>query len=368
MQSPKQSFAHLSLVALISLGSSQMASAASYSFTILENLGTGSEALDINNAGVIVGGITSAQFDSTIPVSWHNGLLTQLPTNGKGGYVTGVNNHGMMVGNVVTPDGKFRQAASWNNGVLNSFGNSITDDYSMASSINDAGQIAGFYYDDKISNSFKIENGIDQALPSLFGRGSLSFAYAINSSGTVVGASYDAQSNTHATVWQNGVPTELASQGTNSNASGINDAGEVVGRIDSSAVIWRDGIPTEIYSGYAFDINNKGQIVGGSVTGENGGASLWENGNLITLATLIDPAILGNWFLRYAYAINDNGDIVGQAHDKGDARISYAFLLKLNTENPPPADMSTVPLPASLPLMLSGLGLLGGILKRKSKA
>ena len=129
-------------------------------------------------------------------------------------------------------------------------------------------------------------------------------------------------------------------------------------------MIWRDGIPTEIYSGYANDINNKGQIVGSG----NGGASLWENGNLITLATLIDPAILGNWFLRYAYAINDNGDIVGQAVEKGaDPRTSFAFLLTLNTENPPPPDISAVPVPASLPLMLSGVGILGGLLRRKSK-
>ena len=60
------------------------------------------------------------------------------------------------------------------------------------------------------------------------------------------------------------------------------------------------------FSSKAFDINNRGQVVGHSVAASgNLRAFLWENGKMVDLGTL--PG--GN--ISAAHAINDRGQVVG---------------------------------------------------------
>src|SRR5262249_38411128 len=81
----------------------------------------------------------------------------------------------------------------------------------------------------------------------------------------------------------------------------------------------------------ASGINNKGQIVGGSIA-TNGfftSAVLWENGKIFDLNTLIGP--YNGWFLSAAYDINDEGEIVGFgtfAVNPTGPFLGHAFLLK----------------------------------------
>ncbi len=75
----------------------------------------------------------------------------------------------------------------------------------------------------------------------------------------------------------------------------------------------------------AYDINDKGQVVGALQTGQNSHAFVWANGQMQDLNNLI-PSDSG-WVLSEARAINNKGRIVGFGTINGQTR---AFLLKPN--------------------------------------
>ena len=152
-----------------------------------------------------------------------------------------------------------------------------------------------------------------------------------------------------------------------STAFGINDAGQVVGYSNSTttdrAFLWdavsgmQDlgdllGLPDE---SEAYGINNAGQVVGDSTATGGGRAFLWDalNGTQ-NLNDLIDPGLSA--VLLSAKAINASGQIVCTGIT--DGRWEQAFLL---------TPISEVPALAALPLMLGGIGLLGGLARRTSK-
>jgi probable HAF family extracellular repeat protein len=104
----------------------------------------------------------------------------------------------------------------------------------------------------------------------------------------------------------------------------------------------------------AFDVNNNGRVVG-----QAGGAFLWEDGVMLDLNDLIDPA--SGWTLSYASGINDLGLIVGQGDNP--AGESHAFLLvPLDGGQPNP-----IPLPpAAWPALATMAGVAAWRLRRGS--
>ncbi len=154
--------------------------------------------------------------------------------------------------------------------------------------------------------------------------GTLSIAYGINNSGTIVG-SYTNNNippgngvGTHGFVYQNGVASDLGSLGGGySNAHGINDQGIIVGDAyttdnASHAYSYQNGVMTDLgtfsgnsgaYVSLAAHINNEGTIVGGvnSLNGGASGAFSYQNGVMSDLGTL------GG----FATSINGQGTIVG---------------------------------------------------------
>jgi probable HAF family extracellular repeat protein len=72
---------------------------------------------------------------------------------------------------------------------------------------------------------------------------------------------------------------------------------------------------------------------------------------------LVSGNALAGWTLNYAYDINDKGQIVGYGKN-GTSSSNAAFLLT--------PDAAPVPIPASLPLLGSGLAALG-FMRRKRK-
>jgi probable HAF family extracellular repeat protein len=158
----------------------------------------------------------------------------------------------------------------------------------------------------------------------------------------------------HPFLWNGEKLCDLGSFGGSfSTASGINDAGEVVGYsyfpgdLVKHAFLWKTGVMTDLGTvgtdpcSFTTNINTKGQIVGGSqnaACNDFTHAVLWENGELgVDLNTLIPPRsdlqlIVANW-------INDHGEIVGVGHDptcpNGDRCDAHAYVLIPCDENHP---------------------------------
>jgi probable HAF family extracellular repeat protein len=223
-----------------------------------------------------------------LPVLWHDGITTVLPTlGGNNGVANQVNNRGQVAGVAETTTlpppclGPGGEPVVWDNGVIQDLRVLPGDLAGVALAINDNGEAAGF-----------------SANCSTF----------------------------HALLWRDGAITDLGSLGGTafSLASAINNRGEVAGQSDlpgdttSHAFLWRKGAMTDLgalpgdFSSNALGINSKTQIIGVSsdIYG-NTRAFLWKRGTMIDLNNLIPAG--SPWFLFEVDSINSRGEIVGGA-------------------------------------------------------
>src|SRR5437773_2647028 len=93
--------------------------------------------------------------------------------------------------------------------------------------------------------------------------------------------------------------------GATSVAAAVNDRGQVVGYSMTAAntwhgFLWQDGRMTDLGVTSARDINNRGQIVGGTVVGTEFHAYRWQGG------VVTDLGVSGE-----AMAVNAGGTVVG---------------------------------------------------------
>jgi probable HAF family extracellular repeat protein len=188
-----------------------------------------------------------------------------------------------------------------------------------------------------------------------------SAATALNVAGDVVGISGEcnnavgALSAKHAIIWHDGKPRELPTFGGSgwNTPTDINERGDVVGfanmppdiaadgslEFNPVAFIWtqekgtQEILPLEgDTNSIAYAINNRGQVVGQSFGGPEGArAFVWENGK----ATDLNEMVSGDagMYLIYAEAINDRGDISGQAC----TFVDNACVLPASPASPTPA-------------------------------
>lgn len=128
-----------------------------------------------------------------------------------------------------------------------------------------------------------------------------------NSSGTAVGLSIDTSGDIHPLTFSGGTVTQLPGSG---EASGINDAGTVIGTTLSgsagSVTEWLNGQSVNLnIPGYGTSINGSGQVAGSYLTsGGQSHAFTWTAGTLRDLGTLG-----GTW--SSASAINGSGQAAG---------------------------------------------------------
>ncbi len=286
-------------------------------------------------------------------------------------------------------------AALWHQGSVQDLG-SLGPDESEPTGVNSQGQVIGIYSSAKGDwRGFLSTHGKMQDIGTLGGQGCT--PRAINASGQIVGSADIARKTfnengpgnviTRAFSWQSGQITDLTAQAGDiggeeaSNAESVNDAGVIVGNVDTNGTLWDHGhvehpnmdyinavnaaghyagngpegmvfaangksTKIDIAEGYsdglsvewASDVkalNTADQVVGkmfwtpGRAQAEGGEAwrksvgFVWQDGKAFDLNSLI-PANSG-WELEDAQSINDAGWIVGAGKYYGKEHV---FLLK----------------------------------------
>ncbi len=338
---------------------------ARYSITDLGVLGTykngvsGSRAYGINNNSQVVGD-SSTNSDEDRAFLWDSttgmqdlGILGAASSY-RYSVAYGINDNSQVVGISVSSDNSpiLSFAFLWEPtmgmqdlGVLGVPNNR----YSEAYAINNKGQIVGnlrtsnnsYYYFlwDKVTGMQNLSDFGD--LGSLNDHSSL-----LNNKGQIVGSLTKSNDNLRAFLWDSTTGMqELGVLGTRTDGlsasvgNGINDNSQVVGASTTNnsdeghACLWDSTTETQdlgvlgTFDGEtfseAYDINNKGQVVGISTSSKGKYRPfLWENGLMSDLNNLIDPD--SGWVLYEANAINDLGQIVGSGAFNGQGR---AFLL-----------------------------------------
>jgi len=164
--------------------------------------------------------------------------------------------------------------------------------------------------------------GVPTRLPGLPGGIDRGSAYDINDAGQIVGYSLDTNLRRHAVLWKRTTLARDLSEelgGTNSAATGINNAGDIVGDADGIVFVRRNGLVETLGPGTALDINDTGLIAGyapGQVP------VLWRNGVREYLPGLDGPVAYGHTIT----SLNNAGDLVGFTFPKTGPLYNTAVL------------------------------------------
>jgi probable HAF family extracellular repeat protein len=384
-----------------------LAQTPSYTLTDLGALGPNGQPFVITNNG-LVGGTATVGSGVLHSVLWYKGLRGDIGAPGLGGQNSvafGANEMGKAVGGAQTstsdPNGEdfcgFKALGLPSTGTtclpflwqyavtipLPTLGGSN----GTAKQVNKRGAVAGFAENTTLDPTcpapqklqFKPviwENGEVQELPTSTGD-SEGLALAINDNGQVVGSSGACAAFNmdflislqplHALLWETGTVTDLGSlggtgQGFGNLAYNINNQGQVVGGSDLRgnanfhSFLWTSGtgmqdlgtLPGDANS-TALGINDAGDVVGVSLDANfNPRAYLSKNGTMTDLNTLIPAG--SPLSLLTACSINSSEEIVGFAIDSsGNIHGYIATPSSLSsTGAPPPSGTNAVVTPLSL--------------------
>ncbi len=263
--------------------------------------------------------------------------ITDLGTlGGRFSSASDINESGQIVGVSNLLGDTVSHAFLYSNGIMKDL-KTLGGTFSDASAINNSGQVVGdaSLTGDTASHAFLYRNGTMTDLGTLPG-GSLSQAHAINNHGEIVGGADTVDFAFHVFLSRNGTMSDLAvrvgDSSSFSSAFGINDSRQVavdtiVSTVNGSqqhAVLYIGSTIQDlgVLKGHNFSfvrgINNSGQIVGGSSNGDTTRAFLYRNGKMKDLGTL-------GGSLTRADGINNRDQIVGFSLTRGDDAV-HGFL------------------------------------------
>jgi probable HAF family extracellular repeat protein len=232
---------------------------------------------------------------------YSDGVLRDLGTlSGSTSAATGINASGQVVGSSESATDPYGRAFLWSNGVMTDLG-TLGGSGSGATGINAAGQVTGSAGATSVAqcgtpnvHAFRYSHGAMRDLGTLGGCGSAGIA--INDAGDVIGTSsasgYDAM---HAFVWSGGAMHDLGTLGGYSYPFAINGKGQVVGTSiaadgQNHAFLYTDGRMYDLnllvtglagtLLSNATGINDDGQIVANGCSG-----------SLICQAFRLDPVV-----------------------------------------------------------------------------
>lgn len=316
-------------------------------------------------------------FGCTMGLNNHGGTETQYGLlNAAGALVKG--RLALRIGGVMIDLGTL--GAADNNTWDNPFGGEINDrgeavGYSELDVLDPDGEDICGFGSHRECRAFLWQNGHMGALPTLGGNNAQ--ASAMNDRGQITGFAETTTPDSGCSpsapahvekpvIWENGEAHALPTVGKDPDgeADMINDQGQAVGysgtcTVPLHAVFWRDEhtvlpLPDLGNGGFAFGINNQGQIVGtiGSADGTTEDAALWQNGKLTDLHTVVGD------FGAIASGINDKGQIVGSTVDS-----NFSFLHAFIYEDGEMINLATL-FPASanmLPTMANTINSAGQI-------
>ena len=245
---------------------------------------TSSFASAINNQGVVaVNGYNSGSGNEAFLWTPGAGYSPLASINFQAETVSGLNDSGEAVG-LLGDNPPQQSAVSWTGSGIASV---LPTDHGAAHGINGQGWIVGSYYTanhSSTASAFLASQGKIANLGSLGGGDS--YATAVNDQGQVVGYSATTQPIPfRAFIWQDGIMTDLGGPfGHNITALAINNAGNAVGHaVDpnsgQTATLWQSGVAFDLNSlvndrqwglSDATGINDAGEIVGTMVRASDG--------------------------------------------------------------------------------------------------
>lgn len=288
------------------------------------------EARAVNDAGAVAGFATDAEskLRAVVQTGEEKRVLDILAGSTGTGQGFAINKNGVVAGMSQSADARFT-AVLWSDGKIASLGYLPGGRFSYAHGINDAGDVVGFGTTSAAgftNRAFIWKSGKMTDLPTLGGRQSV--AQAINNRSVVVGYAEDATGLSRPAMWTGGKAEALSE--LPGIAYAINDAGQIVGQCKGleakrpegyEAVLWRGGAMVRLgtlggANSQALGINEAGEIVGAAESADGKThAFLWREGRMIDLNALA-PAE-SNCVLEKAHDINNRGQIAGTCTQEG---------------------------------------------------
>lgn len=288
----------------------------------LSFLPVGFEGHALGNNGLVAG-----RFDTGsgwAGATWSGGSMTLYGGQGITS-INGVSSNGMFTGSLRTAGMTNDHAFIYHGGTVQDIGGAPLVN-TAGNAINAAGQVVGEWCcSGPFGGAFFYQGGSMSDLGPFD-----TTAAAINDAGVAVGGMLPPATTFHAYMDSGGVLTDLGTpDGFGSFAHGINNSGEIVGRIWD----WFHSGPSHafLYSGGSLHdlgtfggpeanfaaINDSGLVVGSVGAGSSAYGLLYSGGLAHDLNTLVSGA--GGWTVTDASAVNGAGQILGTACNSSGA-------------------------------------------------